>query len=462
MTRDTALTPTQLRTLERLFPRDALCVAPEELLVFGADASRRQGRALAVARPESAEQAAELLAFAQAERIPVYPRGRGTSRVGGCVPTTPGIVVSMARMRAIEEISESDFVAVVQPGAATGELQRACRDKGLFYPPDPASAAFSSVGGNLATNAGGMLAVKYGVTRDYVLGLEVALPGGKIVRTGSRCHKDVAGLDFTRLFVGSEGTLGVITRATLKLLPLPEAQASLLALFASETEALEAVGAVFRARLLPVALEFLPGEALAALAGLGPVPWPKDSAAALLLRLDGGEAGVAADMDRLEKALAPHRPASLQKALAPQDEDALWELRRQVSQAAFTLAPNKLSEDIAVPRGQVGRAVADLREIGRSLGVLVMAFGHLGDGNLHVNVLYDAASPAQSDAAGKAKQAALELALSLGGTISGEHGVGLTKLDWLPRQTGADLQALMRGVKAVFDPRNIMNPGKAY
>ncbi|GAB6039173.1 FAD-linked oxidase C-terminal domain-containing protein [Fundidesulfovibrio butyratiphilus] len=462
MTRDTALTSAQLRTLKRLFPGDALSVAPEELLVFGTDASRRQGRASAVVRPESTEQAAELLAFAHAERIPIYPRGRGTSRVGGCVPVTPGIVVSMARMRAIEDISESDFVAVVQPGVATGDLQQACRNKGLFYPPDPASAGFSSIGGNLATNAGGMLAVKYGVTRDYVLGLEVVLPGGEIVRPGSRCHKDVAGLDFTRLFVGSEGTLGLITRATLKVLPLPEAQASLLVLFADEKYALDAVGAVFQARVLPVALEFLPGEALKALAGLGPVPWPQNTGAALLLRLDGGAQGVAADLDRLEKALAPHRPTALEKARTPESEDALWELRRQVSQAAFTLAPDKFSEDIAVPRGQVGRAVAGLRDIGRSLGVTVMAFGHLGDGNLHVNVLHDATVPGQAAAAGKAKQAVLELALSLGGTISGEHGVGLTKLDWLPRQTGAALQNLMRGVKAVFDPCGIMNPGKAY
>ena len=459
------LTPSQLRGLQALFPGDALLTAPEDTFVFGADASRRQAAPFAVVRPEDTEQAAALLAFAQAESLPVYPRGRASNVVGGCVPLGGGIVLSTSRLNRIVEISPDDFVAVVEPGAVTGDIQEACRAQGLSYPPDPASATFSSIGGNLAMNAGGMRALKYGSTRDNVLGLTVALPGGAVIHPGGRCHKNVAGLDLVRLFIGSEGTLGVITQATLKLLPLPEAQASLLAVFAGEQAALEASRAVFRAGILPAAMEFMPSEVLTALAALGEVPWPAASGrtgAALLLAVDGSQGAVAADLARLDTALAPLSPAFLAKALTPEDEEALWEPRRQINQASFTIAPDKLSDDIVVPRGRVAEAIARFRAIGQELGLTILAFGHLGDGNLHVNVMHDAASPLQAANAQAAKRAVLEAALALQGSITGEHGVGLTKLDWLPRQTGAQAQALIRGVKAVFDPFGIMNPGKAY
>lgn len=456
------LSSSQLRRLQAMFPGDALLVSPEDTFVFGADASRRHAAPSAVVRPESTEQASALLAFAQAEELPVYSRGRGTNVVGGCVPERGGIVVSTARMNRIEEISPDDFLAVAQPGVVTGDLQEACRAKNLYYPPDPASARFSSIGGNLAMNAGGMRALKYGTTRDNVLGLTVALPGGAVITPGGRCHKNVAGLDLVRLFVGNEGTLGFITRATLKLLPLPEARASLLAVFADEDTALQAARAVFQAGILPTAMEFMPREVLAALAALGDVPWPANSGAALLLAVDGSSGAVKADLARLEAAIAPLAPTFLAQAHTPADEEALWEPRRQINQAAFTIAPDKLSDDIVVPRGRVGQAVRRFQAIGRELGLTILAFGHLGDGNLHVNVMYDAADARQNLRARQAKQAVLEAVLAMEGSITGEHGVGLTKLAWLPRQTGAESQALMRGVKAVFDPKGIMNPGKAY
>ncbi|WP_243360357.1 FAD-binding oxidoreductase [Fundidesulfovibrio terrae] len=451
-----------LRSLASLFPGDALLTAPAETLIFGADASRRHALPCAVVRPESAEQVAELLRLAHAERVPVYPRGRGTNVVGGCVPLSGGVVVSTARLNRIQDISGEDFVAVAEPGVVTAELQEACAGKGLLYAPDPASAKFSTIGGNLSQNAGGMRAVKYGTTRDWVLGLTVALPGGRILKTGSRCHKDVAGLDLTRLFVGSEGTLGFICEATLKLLPKPEASASLLAVFAAEEDALAAARMVFAAGILPTALEFMPAEVLAGLAGLGPVPWPKGSGAALLFRIDGSAEAVSADLSRLRRAVTPARPAHLDEARTPKEEENLWEPRRQISQAAFTFGPDKLSDDIAVPRGQVGQAVRRIREIGRELGLTILAFGHLGDGNLHVNVMHDAALPGEAERALKAKEAVLELTISLGGTISGEHGVGLTKLPWLERMRGAGQVEAMRAVKAALDPHGIMNPGKGY
>lgn len=457
-----ALSPSVLRALEALFPGDALLVSPEETAVFGADASRRHASPAAVVRPESTEQAAELLRLAHLEHIAVYPRGRGTNVVGGCVPLAPGIVVSTARLSRILDISADDFVCVCQPGVATGDLQDACKAQGLLYAPDPASARFSSIGGNLAQNAGGMRAVKYGTTRDWVLGLSVALPGGRVLRTGSRCHKDVAGLDLTRLFVGSEGTLGLITEATLKLIPLPEASASLLAVFASEGAAIGAAKAVFAAGILPTALEFLPAEVLWALGKISPAPWPEGSRAALLFRIDGSSEAVRADLSHLLRAVEPLDPAFLQKARTPADEETLWELRRQINQGAYQYGPDKLSDDIAVPRGCVGEAVRRIREIGRGLSLTILAFGHLGDGNLHVNVMHDASDPDQARRAREAKEAVLEMTLSLGGTISGEHGVGITKLAWLERMRGPEAVTAMRAVKAAFDPHGVMNPGKAY
>jgi len=460
-----SLVPSVLTALEAIFPGDALIVSPEEILIFGADAGCGHGQPAApaaVVRPENTEQVAELLRLADAERIPIYPRGRGTNRVGGCVPDTGGIVVSTARMNRIVEISDKDFVAVVQPGVITGDLEAACRERGLFYAPDPASLRFSTIGGNLAQNAGGMRAIKYGTTRDWVLGLTVVLPGGQIVNAGSRCHKDVAGLDLVRLFVGSEGTLGFITQAILKVLPLPKAQASLLAVFAAEEDALRAAGNVFAAGILPAAMEFMPAEVLDALESLGPVSWPAGSQAALLLRLDGFPDTLTADLVRLRQAVEPLTPAFFKTARTPAEEEILWEPRRQVSQALFHFGPDKLSDDIAVPRGRIGEAVARIRGIGQELGLTTAVFGHLGDGNLHVNVIYDATDEERAARARKAKEAVLALAVSLGGTISGEHGVGISKLPWLEAMRGSPAVAAMRRIKSALDPNNIMNPGKAY
>jgi D-lactate dehydrogenase (cytochrome)/glycolate oxidase len=456
------LSASLLSALKAIFPGDSLLVGPEETLVFGADASRLQARPLAVVRPTDTEQVSKLLALAQAEAVPVYSRGRGTNVVGGCVPDPPGVVISTARLNKILEISPEDFLVRAQPGVVTRDLQEACAAKGLFYPPDPASAKFCSIGGNLAMCAGGMRAVKYGATRDYVLGLTVVLPGGRVLKLGSACHKNVAGLDLVRLFVGSEGTLGFIAEATLKLLPLPEAQASLLASFAGQDQCLEAVKGVFAAGLLPTALEFMPEEVLAALANLGPTPWPDKAKSALLFKLDGSRDGVLAELGRLRRLLEGFEPLCLEEAHTPDQGRALWEIRRQINQASFTVAPDKLSDDIAVPRGRVGETIRRIRDLAQELGVKILAFGHLGDGNLHVNVMYDAKNPQETAKAQEAKRRVLKLALSLGGVISGEHGLGRTKLAWLPDQVGPEAVALMRQVKAVFDPKGIMNPGKAY
>jgi len=361
-------------------------------------------------------------------------------------------------------VDADDFVAVVQPGVITADLQAACAAKGLFYPPDPASVRFSTIGGNVATCAGGLRAVKYGVTRDWVLGIEAVLPGGRVLRAGGRSHKDVVGLDLTRLFVGSNGRLGLMTEIIVKLIPLPETSASALVGFADLASSLAGAGAVFRAGVLPSACEFMDQGTLEAVR-MGPggdcIPLAQGARAALLFKLDGTGPGVAAEMDRLIAALAPLGPVSVEVGRG-EAEEAVWAVRRSVSPATFRIAPDKLAEDIAVPRGRVAEAVERARRIGQAHGLTVLCFGHLGDGNIHVNIMHDRSQPGVADAAHRAADEIFRLAVELGGTISGEHGTGLTKASFADEQLGRDAVELMRGVRRVFDPHEIMNPGKGW
>lgn len=462
MTAPHPLSPAARRFLEQCFPGDAAAFSREEAFVYGTDASRRFAPPSAVVRPERPEQVRELLAFAQAERIPILPRGRATNTVGDCVPVTGGIVVSTARLNRIVEIDAADFVAVVEPGVVTGDLQAALAKNRLFYAPDPASVKFSTIGGNAATCAGGMRAVKYGVTRDHILGIEAVLPGGEVLLAGGRTHKNVVGLDLTRLLVGSEGTLGFFTRLTLKLLPLPAATATLAVAYPSVDAALAAAGDVFRAGMLPVALELLAREAMEAVAAIADVPWPRDAEAALFIRVDGSPEAVAADLRLLAAATDRSGPVWSQAASTPEAEEALWELRRLLNPASFTIAPDKLSDDVTVPRGRLREAAAGIRAIGEELRVRILVFGHIGDGNLHVNIMHDAARADERSRALTARERILALCLELRGTLSGEHGVGLSKLPFLDRQLDATQRGILRRVKAAFDPAGIMNPAKAY
>jgi D-lactate dehydrogenase (cytochrome)/glycolate oxidase len=462
MTAAAKLSVSARRFLERTFPDDAAVFTPEAMLVYGADASRRFAPPWAVVRPDDPAQVRELLAFAQAERIPILPRGRATNTVGDCVPVTGGIVVSTARLARILEISPDDFVAVVEPGVVTGDLQAALAPKGLFFAPDPASVKFSTVGGNAATCAGGMRAVKYGVTRDHILGIEAVIPGGQTIAAGGRTHKNVAGLDLTRLLVGSEGTLAFFTNLTVKLLPLPQATATLALAYPSVDAALAGCADVFRAGILPVAMELLAREAMEAVAQISPVPWPATSGAALFVRVDGSPEAVAGDGRLLAAATAPSGPIWSRSATTPEDEESLWELRRLLNPASFKAAPDKISDDVTVPRGRLREAAEGVAAIGREERVRILLFGHVGDGNLHVNIMHDAANADEHRRALTARERILMLCLKLRGTLSGEHGVGLSKLPFLDRQLGAAERDIMRRIKTIFDPRGIMNPDKAY
>ncbi len=459
-----ACTTAHRRFLEAHFPAEDCLFSPAETCVYGGDAYREMAPPWAVVRPTSHEQVEALLRWAHLERVPLYPRGRATNVVGACTPRPAGVVVSTLKLNRIVELDSEDFVAVVQPGVITGELQQALEAQRLFYPPDPASMKISTIGGNVATCAGGMRALKYGVTRDYVLGLTAVLPGGETVRTGRRTHKNVVGLDLTRLLVGSEGTLAFIQEIILKTLPKPETSASLLAGFTDLEHALDAARAVFAAGILPTAMELLDRETITAVARVKDVPWPAATEAALLLKLDGSEKALAADMARLRAVLetVPAAPASLDTGLGPAAEEPLWEIRRAINPASYQVAPHKLSDDITLPRGRLKEGLLAIRKIGQAHALTILTFGHLGDGNIHVNIMHDADDPEQRRRALAVKDAVLELTLRLGGSLSGEHGVGLAKAAHVHKQLAPLERGLMQGVKRVFDPHAIMNPGKGW
>jgi len=457
-----SLNSRQLAFLEGLFPGDGLLTAPEDTLIFSTDASRKRGRAAAVVRPGNAAQIRELFAYACAEKIPLTIRSRATNVAGCCVPDRGGIVVATSKLDKILEISEADSLCVCQPGVVTGDLQAAVAARRLFYPPDAASAGFSSIGGNASTNAGGLRAIKYGVTRNYVLGFSAVLPDGSMITTGARTHKNVAGLDLTSLLVGSEGTLAFFSEIILKLLPLPEATASVLACFDSLDTAIKASWAVLSRGVLPAAMEIMAKEVLDALAATTATPWTGSPEAALLLQFDGLEIAARAEAEAAQKAMEPFHPTSILTALTPGDEDKLWGPRRLVNQASFSLGPSKISDDVTLPRGKVAEGLARYRRIAGDLKLKVLLFGHLGDGNIHVNFMYDEADPVQARNAVLAREATLAATLELSGSISGEHGIGISKVAWLEKQYGRREVELMRALKRCFDPANILNPGKGY
>lgn len=457
-----SFTPAHEAFLTGLFPGESSILSQEGMAAFSADASLERAMPWAVVRPQTRGQIEELLRWADTERMPVYGRARGTGRVGNAVPTKGGVVVSMLQMNEIMAVDENDFVAVAQPGVVTGDLQAACIAKKLMYPPDPASVRYSTIGGNVSTCAGGLKAVKYGVTRDWVLGLEAVLPGGRVVRTGGRAHKNVVGLDLTRLFVGSNGKLGLITEVTVKLVPLPETSASVLVGFSDLHSSMEGAKAVFKAGVLPTACEFMDKVTIRAVRqSVGDVPLGSKAEAALLFMVDGTEAGVEADVQHLVAAVKDLLPVSVEIGRG-ETEEKLWSVRRSISPAAFQIKPNKFAEDISVPRGKVAEAVERAHGIGEEYDLVVMCFGHLGDGNIHVNVMHDASSDAEVDRALQAVNAVFRLAVELGGTISGEHGTGLTKASFVPEQLSQEEIDLMVSIKHVFDPNSIMNPGKGW
>ena len=414
----------------------------------------------AVALPRTTASVSKVLTWANRHSIPVTARGAGHGYVGGCVPLRNGIVLSLERMKRIREIHAQDFVAVVQAGVITAELQQATEAKGMFYPPDPASRAHCSIGGNIATYAGGPRCLKYGVTRDYLLGAEVVLADGTVVRTGGRTHKNKTGFDLHRIFVGSEGLLGIVTEATLKLLPLPPFRAALSIGVESAAKATVILGRVFQAGFLPSALEIADHFTLQAAMKRTGSDMFKDCRAHIIIELDGQEASVKSELKSLSALIREESPSFINKGMGNEGCEKIWQIRREFSYALRDTGLTKLNEDIVVPRSRLTALFKFAERVQKKFGIPVACFGHAGDGNIHVNVMIDKSDPEQEVIGEKVLDALFEQVLKWNGAITGEHGVGLAKMPWINQALSPESMALHQTLKSALDPRNILNPGK--
>jgi len=455
------MNPLPLKLLERIVGKDNLYTTPEELNCYSYDGTGRSFLPEAVVLPASSREIAAILTLANEYRFPVVPRGAGTGMTGGSLPLAGGLVLATGRMNNIVEIDPENMIAVVEPGVVTGDLQTALRKYGLMYPPDPASLKFCSIGGNAAECAGGPSAVKYGVTKDYVIGLEVVLPTGEIIQTGVRTEKGVVGYDLTRLFIGSEGTLGIFTKLILRVLPLPEKKSTYLLTFGSLYEATGLVSNILSSGMTPCTLEYMDRTAISVVSAHIPLELPADTEALLILEIDGSVEEVEQQQRKLLRYLA-ERQVVYRYAAGAEEYNAIWQARRSISPATFSLKPHKISEDVVVPRSRIPNLVKFTEKLSQTLGLTILTFGHAGDGNIHVNIMIDRADEPEALRGENARQQLFAYVISLGGTLSGEHGIGITKLEFLPLEVSDQALSLMKRIKRLFDPNNILNPGKIF
>ena len=450
------------KALHRILPAERVETSRAERLCYSYDATRLMSMPDAVVFPETVDEVAALVRFANETRTPLVPRGAGTGFVGGSVPVAGGVVLSLERMNRIREIDQENMVAVVEPGVVTADLHRAVERIGLFYPPDPSSAASCTLGGNAATAATGPRSVKYGGTREYVLAVDAVLPTGEIVFSPSRAVKRVVGYDLARLLVGTEGTLGVIVGLTLRLLPKPQAVRTLLAAFDSVDAAARTVSRTIACGLVPRACEFMDHRSLDMVRAGGKVALPATARALLILEVDGSETGADRDAKRLREICKDAGALSVTHAKNASQVAAIWAARKALSQAMYEVAPTKINEDVVVPRSRLPDLVAQVDRLAQKYALPIVTFGHAGEGNLHVNVMVDKKNEADYTRAMQAVRELFEGVVQLGGSVSGEHGIGLAKADYLPIEVGAAGIDVMRRIKKAMDPANILNPRKIF
>ncbi|SDU07879.1 glycolate oxidase [Verrucomicrobium sp. GAS474] len=446
--------------LAKLLPKGRVALDAATLQAHAGDAWFAARLPEAVVFAQSTAEVSKVLAFASKRGVPVTARGAGRGYVGGCVPQRGGIALSLARMTKVLELNTGDGVARVQPGVITAKLQEAVREKGWFYPPDPASRAESSLGGNVSTNAGGPRCLKYGVTRNYVLGLEVVLADGTVARIGGRTQKNKTGFDLVGLFVGAEGTLGVVTEITLRLIPHPQSKAGFSAMFPTPEAAAAAVQGIFAAGFLPSAMEMADTFTLKSARehiGADKVP---PGAAQILVEIDGRAAGLHGE---LAEVVAVAQACGAEHLILAEDEagcERLWEMRRQYSASLKASGLTKLNEDIVVPRSHLVDLFRFAAKLKKQTGMEVACFGHAGDGNIHVNIMLDPKVKDAHKKADKGLDALFKQVLAWGGAITGEHGIGLAKLPWWKEATSKEVREIHRRIKAGLDPKGLLNPGK--
>jgi glycolate oxidase len=450
-----------IQKLEEVIGADKVLSSPIDLIAYSFDGTFAEHRPDVVVLPTTTEQVSQVMALASRVRIPVVPRGMASGLAAASVPFDGGIALSLTRMNRILEIDEENMTATVEAGVVTANLQAEVEKLELFYPPDPSSIKQSTIGGNIACNAGGPRCLKYGITGDYVLGLTVVLSDGRVLKTGGKAIKDVVGYDLNSLFIGSEGTLGVITGALLRLISKPKFVRTARAEFLSLDDSARTVNAILTAGIVPATLELMDETAIECIEEAMQLGLPLDVAAILIIETDGSdEEAVVREIEAAARICRENGAREVNAAQNEEERASLWKARRSVSPSLARRAPNKLGEDITVPRSAIPETIHRVKEIGAKFDLPIVVFGHAGDGNLHPNILFDKRDPEQWAKVEPIVSEIFSVALELGGTLSGEHGVGTLKRPYMEQALGAISLDVQRSIKRALDPLNILNPGK--
>ncbi len=451
--------PKTIKSLDRILGKKNFLTVKNDLAPYYHDATNLEFSPDAVAFPKDAEEISSILKIANQELFPVIPRGAGSGMSGGAVALKGGLIMVMDRLNRILLIDQKNLIAKVEPGVITADLQREVEKCGLFYPPDPASLDVSTIGGNVAECAGGPRAVKYGVTRDYVLGLKVVLPTGEILNTGVETVKGVVGYDLTRLIVGSEGTLAVITEITLRLIPKPESKKTMLAVFPDIVTAADCVSHIVREKVVPTTLEFMDPLSVSLVRDKIDLKSSGDDTSLLLIELDGYEVQIKESEKRIRRICREVGAIDIHVAGNDTEAEVLWKARRNLSPSIKDLRPCKINQDVVVPRSRLADFIKGVSDIGKSHNLYIPCFGHAGDGNIHVNIMH---YQDEAESANHALLKILKIVLGLNGTISGEHGIGITKKPYINMEISPVGLGLMARIKNAFDPNCILNPGKIF
>lgn len=454
--------PGVVRKIQDIVGEENVVLDKERRVCYAYDATNLKFLPDLVVFPHSAEEISQIVKLANAHRFPVIPRGAGTGFTGGTLPVEGGVVLVLTKMNRILKIDAENLLAIVQPGVVTYDLQQEVEKMGLFYPPDPASLKASTIGGNVAECAGGPRAVKYGTTKDYIIGLEVVLPTGEIVSTGVITVKGVVGYDLTKLLVGSEGTLGIITKIVLRLLPKPKAKRTMLAIFPTIEAAAVTVSQIISSKIIPTTLEFMDNATIRCVEDYLHLGLPVEAGALLIIEVDGAPECLSSEIDEIQRLCRANNALEVKIANGQAEADELWKARRAVSAAVVKLNPTKINEDITVPRSKVPEILKRVESIAKKYNLIIVNFGHAGDGNIHVNVLIDRRNKEEVERSRAAVEEIFKETLALGGTLSGEHGVGITKAPYVGLELGDLGIEVMKRIKKAFDPNHIMNPGKIF
>ncbi|HED16444.1 MAG TPA: FAD-binding protein [Gammaproteobacteria bacterium] len=451
-----------ISTLASILPADSFTLDPAECGAYGFDNSPHLAQPQAVAFPHTHQQVEQLVLLCNTHRVAITPRGRGTGTTGATVPIHAGLVLSFENMNTILRMDPENRMIIVQPGVTNEQVQLRAAEHGFFWPPDPTSAAYCSVGGNLAYNSAGPRAVKYGTPRENTLGLTAITGTGKTIHTGVKTTKGVVGYDLTRLIIGSEGTLAIITEATLKLTPVPECKTTLQATYQNIEHAAQAVSNIMAHEVTPCALEFIDGNAINMIREYSNADLPDNAGALLMIEVDGSSHSIQHDTDSVIQAASNSGLLSIKTAATRSETAELWKTRKALSPALRTIAPKKINEDVVVPVSNIPALLTGLEKLARKYDIDIVNFGHAGNGNIHVNLLIDPENSNQLEQANACLDEVFNLVLSLEGSLSGEHGIGLEKQAFIGKEIDATSLDLMRAIKKQFDPNNILNPGKMF